>query len=87
MRVLEELWYGNLEPMGYGTDVSKEYKDALELVSRNAEKLRATLTEEQKELFARYIDSVQESRSIAECLLFQHSFRLAARMMAEVMVG
>ena len=54
-------------------------------ITRNEEKLLATMTDEQKELFSRYTDCVREHRTIAECLLFQSSFKLGARMMAEVM--
>ena len=43
------------------------------------------MTDEQKELFARYTDAVREYQTIAECLLFQNSFMLGARMMLEVM--
>ena len=85
MSVLEELWYGNLEPSECDSSSSKEYKELLHLVGRNEEKLLATMTDEQKELFSRYSDCVREFHSLAECLLFQNSFKLGARMMTEVM--
>ena len=86
MRLLEELWYGNIEPTEYNTNTCAEYKEALRLIAKNEEKLRATLTDEQKEIFSRYIDAVQDYQTIAECLLFHSSFKLGARMVAEVMV-
>lgn len=82
--VLEEFWYGNLEPAEYDTSPSPEYKELLQLISRNEDKLLATMTDEQKELFSRYTDCVREYQTMAECLLFQNSFRLGARMMLEV---
>ena len=85
MRILEEFWYGNIEPTNYDADAGKEYKEALRLITRNEEKLQATMTDEQKELFSRYTDAVREYQTMAECLLFQNSFRLGARMMLEVM--
>lgn len=85
MSVLKELWYGNLEPSEFDSSSSKEYKELLHLVGRNEEKLLATMTDEQKELFSRYSDCVREFQALAECLLFQRSFQLGARMMAEVM--
>lgn len=57
----------------------------LRLITRNEEKLLATMTDEQKELFSRYTDAVREYQTMSESLLFQHSFRLGARMMLEVM--
>ena len=55
MRILEEFWYGNIEPTEYDTS-SKEYKKLLEPICRNEEKLKATMTYEQKELFKNYTD-------------------------------
>ena len=85
MNILEEFWYGNIEPTEYDNSSSKEYKELLQLISRNEDKLLATMTDEQKELFSRYTDCVREYQAIAECLLFQNSFRLGGRMMLEVM--
>lgn len=85
MKLLEELWYGNIEPTDFDTDAGKDYKEALHLITRNEEKLQATMTDEQKELFSRYTDCVREYQTMAECLLFQNSFRLGARIMLEVM--
>jgi hypothetical protein len=45
------------------------------------------MTDEQKELFTKYADCVREYQVMAECLLFQNSFRLGGKMMLEVMRG
>ena len=58
MSILEDFWYGNIEPMEYDTSSCMEYKEALQLIGRNAERLRATMTDAQKALFSRYTDSV-----------------------------
>ena len=73
MRLLEEFWYGNIEPTEYDTS------------SKDEEKLQATMTDEQKELFEKYTDCVREYQTITDCLIFQNSFKLGARMMLEVM--
>ena len=57
------------------------------MISRNEEKLLTIMTADQKELFAKYADCVREYQVVAECLLFQNSFRLGGRMMLEVMGG
>lgn len=85
MSILEEFWYGNIEPTEYNTSPSREYKEMLQLISRNEEKLLATMTDAQKDLFSRYQDCVREFQAMAECLLFQNSFRLGARIMLDVM--
>ena len=83
MRILEEFWYGNIEPTEYDTSSCKEYKKLLELICRNEEKLQATMTDEQKDLFEKYADCVQEYQTITDCLIFQNSFKLGARVMLE----
>lgn len=85
MSILEELWYGNIEPAEYDISTSKEYKEMLQLISRNEEKMLATMTDAQKELFTKYADCAREYQTTAESLLFQNSFRLGARIMLEVM--
>ena len=85
MRILEELWYGNIEPAEYDTTACREYNEVLRLIVRNEEKLLATMTDEQKELFSRYTGAVHEHQTMAECLLFQSSFKLGAKMIIEVM--
>ena len=85
MSILEELWYGNIEPAEYDASPSKEYKELLHLISRNEEKLQATMTDAQKELFTKYTDCVRELQAMEERLLFRNSFKLGARIMLEVM--
>ena len=85
MNILEELWYGNIEPAEYDISPNKEYKEMLQLISRNEDKLLATMTDAQKELFRKYTDCVREYQTITDCLLFQNSFKLGARMMLAVM--
>ena len=85
MKLLEEFWYGSIEPTEYDINACTEYKEVLFLITRNEEKLQATMTDEQKELFSQYTDAVREYQTMAECLLFQNSFKLGARMMLEVM--
>ena len=79
MSILEDFWYGNIEPSEYDTSSAKEYKEALLRISRNEESLQDTLTDAQRKLFAQYLDSVREFQDMAECLLFQNSFCLGAR--------
>ena len=85
MRILEELWYGNIEPTEYGTSPRPEYRELRRLVDRNETDLRATMTDTQKELFTRYLESVLEYQTLSELMLFQNSFKLGARLMVEVM--
>lgn len=55
------------------------------MICRNEEELKATMTGEQKELFEKYTDCVREYQTVTDCLIFQNSFKLGARIMLEVM--
>ena len=44
MNILEEFWYGNIELAEYDISSSKEYKELLQLISRNEDKLLSSLT-------------------------------------------
>ena len=85
MSILEKLWCGEIKPTEYDPSPCKEYKELLSLVNRNEEKLRATMTDEQKALFDKHMECVVDLHALAECMLFQNSFRLGARIMVEVM--
>ena len=87
MNILEEFWYGNIGPAEYDAAPNKEYREILQLICRNEENLLATMTDAQKELFTRYADCVREYQAMAECMLFQNSFRLGAQMMLAVFEG
>lgn len=87
MNVLEEFWYGNLDPAEYDACPDEEYKELIRLISRNEEKLLETMTKEQRDIFSRYSDCVREHQALAESLLFQNSFRLGARIMLEILAG
>lgn len=79
MKILEEFWYGNIEPTDYDTSSCKEYKKLQKLICRNEEKLRVAMTDEQKALFEKYTDCVREHQTITECLIFQNSFKLGCQ--------
>ena len=78
------IFCGNIDPTEYDTS-SKEYKKLQELICRNEEKLKSTRADEQKDVFEKYTDCVREYHTITDCLIFQNSFKLGARMMLEVM--
>ena len=86
MSILEELWCGNIRPSEYDVSSCSEYAAALERINQVKGKLRDTLSDEQKELFSRYTESVQEFHALADYLLFQSSFKLGARITLESII-
>ena len=85
MKILEDLYYGNISPherfIKRGTRADK----LLKLICRNEEELNATLTEKQKETFEKFKDCKNELSCITEQKAFSAGFILAIRIMAEVM--
>ena len=83
MTILENLWYGNIRPVEEFVDGNAEYKSLLRLVGNNREKLEATLSPEQAELFDKFYTAVNEMNSTAEVEAFSYGFRLGTRLMIE----
>ena len=84
--ILEELWYGNINPLEDSTDGNAEVKRRLSLVGRNRDKLCEGMTEQQKADLAKYDDSVNEMYGIIEQEVFKYAFCLGVRIMLETLV-
>ena len=82
MDILEELWYGNINPMEI-SDIqnNSEYQSALRLVNSNYDRLQEGLTDKQKQLLMRYAESSNEFSGITELDAFKTRFRLGVRLL------
>lgn len=86
--ILEEFWYGNIDPMEQSTGRSRAVKELIILMGRNRDRLCETMTVEQKETLAKYDDCINEMHSIMELEIFTYAFRLGGRfMLATLMDG
>lgn len=83
MTILGNLWYGNIHPVETYIEGNVEYRSLLRLVAKNREKLEATLSSEQAELFEKFYTAVNEMNSTSEVAAFSCGFRLGARLMTE----
>ena len=83
MTVLEDLWYGNINPHEAILTDNRHYKGLLALMGKNRDKLSVTLTEQQKESLAKYDDAVNELHSLAELSAFRYGFSLGVRLVME----
>lgn len=83
MTALENLWHGNIRPVEQFVEGNAEYRNLLRLVGNNREKLEATLTHEQAELFEKYYTSVNEMDSISEAAAFTYGFTLAVGLLID----
>lgn len=83
MTVLEDLWYGNINPHEVILTDNRRYKHLLVLMGKNRDKLSETLTDQQKELLEKYDDVINEMHSLAEVESFTCGFSLGVRLLTE----
>ena len=84
-RMLEALWYGNIDPQQICKRNNPKIMDLLSLLSRNRTELRDTLTDAQKEILQKWDDNEQEMTDIVEKEIFINGFRLGARFVLEAL--
>ena len=83
MTMLEDLWYGNINPHEMFLDNNHPFKHLLSLMGNNRDKLTDTFTDKQKELLEKYDNTINEMHSITEQAAFQYGFSLGVRLMME----
>ncbi|MBR2883236.1 MAG: hypothetical protein IKB93_00450, partial [Clostridia bacterium] len=54
MHILEEFWYGNINPAERPFQRQRRFDKAFRLLTKNEEKLQESLNEEEKELLEKY---------------------------------
>lgn len=83
MKILDELWYGNIAPFEQSTSGDKRFAELLKLVNQDREELVRTLMDKQKETLEKYEETVNEMYSVTEREAFSYGFRLGVRLMTE----
>ena len=83
MTVLENLWYGNINPHETYLNGNCRFKHLLSLMGKNRDKLTDTFTDKQKELLEKYDNTINEMHSLTEQAAFQYGFSLGVRLMTE----
>lgn len=81
MKILEDLWYGNICPIEQPGYRHEDSKTLLELFNKNSEKLASTLNENEKETLDKMRECWMEMQQYAECGAFITGFRLAVQIM------
>ena len=85
MKILEEFWYGNIQPNDREVVPGSRLAKLLKLVAKNEENLAPMLSEDAKAVFEKLKDSQDELSSMNERDSFVLGFRLGAKFMLEVM--
>ncbi len=82
MSILQELWYGNINP-SEDKEVLYDEKELVELIARNQEYLTSKLKDKELDEFKKYVECVDEYTSLVECQAFEIGFKLAVRLLTE----
>ena len=85
MKIIEDLYYGRISPYEMSISATPEYQKLKALVDRNEDLLRESLSDEQKELLEKLLESVTDIFSISERDMFIAGFRLGMKLMIDVM--
>ena len=85
MKIIEDLYYGRISPYEMNISATPEYQKLKTLADRNENLLRESLSDEQKELLDKLIESVTDISSISELDMFINGFRLGIKLMIDVM--
>lgn len=84
--ILDELYYGNINPNEEGFRRGTPYARALQIIADNEEKLNALLTEDEKKLLLEMNNAQLEANHLAMVEKFKQGFRLGAKMVMAVML-
>ena len=84
--IIEELFYGNLQPQELNTEITPRLKKKLSELVKKEEELAAKLPDEEKEKFANYVSTYNEFSSIGISDGFISGFRFGARFAYDTFV-
>ena len=84
--IIEELFYGNLEPQELTTELTPRLKKKLSELVKKEDELTSKLPEEEKELLSNYVSAYNEFSSISNSDSFISGFRFGARFAYDTFV-
>ena len=84
--IIEDFYYGNIEPQALSTEITPKLKKKLNVLVKKEEELSDMLHEKEKELFASYVSAYNEFSSISISDGFISGFRLGAKFIHDTFV-
>ena len=92
MHVLEDLYYGNINPVAKCFDRKSEYAKFLTMLVEDEETLTAFLSalpnaEKERQTFSRLINAQSETSKFLEFERFTEGFQLGAGLMLEAFIA
>ena len=86
MLILEDLYLGDVRPSERSFKRNTQYAKALDDLVKAGDALTDTLIEKQKEMFEDYMTAQREVSVLTDCETFIYAFRLAAKIMTDVLI-
>ena len=87
MLILEDLYLGDIRPSERSFKRNSQYANALDGLVKAGDVLADSLTEKQKELFEDYMTAQREVNVLTDCETFIYAFRLATKIMIDVLTN
>ena len=84
--IIEELYYGNIEPQQLNSELSGKLSKKLNVLTEKEEQLTAKLTDEDKDMFIDYVNTYNEFLSLSNSDSFISGFRLGAEFAYDTFV-
>lgn len=85
MLILEDLYLGDIRSGERSFKRNTQYVRALDDLVKAGDTLTDTLTEQQKEMFENYMTAQWEVNVLTDCETFIYAFRLASKIMIDVL--
>ena len=85
MKVIEELWYGNLKMCEREVPKDSPLRKSMNQAYKAEEKIAETLNEEQRKMLESLLDKHLTLTADLECDAFKTGVRFGARMMMEIL--
>ena len=85
MLILEDLYLGDVRPSERSFKRNSQYAKALDELVKAGDALTDTLTEKQKGMFEDYMTAQREVNVLTDFETFIYAFRLASKMMIDVL--
>lgn len=82
--ILEELFYGNINPETDCRSNSKEIRQLMGYIADHHDSLLGTLDDKQKEILKKFDDCHSELIDINERDIFKYAFKLGAQIMLAI---
>ncbi|MBO5912766.1 MAG: hypothetical protein J6Q76_04770 [Clostridia bacterium] len=87
MKIIKELWHGNLQPVAKFGDGVRSISELERIKERNREKLLSILGNEKGEILEKYTDCIDEYISSVCEQAFYEGFCVGAKMCSESLLG